>query len=259
MGLRLTVIGPAAAWDDRRGWPSSCYLVEAGRGTRGGDDAILLDMGQGSFAALARRRDPASLRAIFVSHLHPDHGIDLVPLRHWLRYGRAGLAAARIELDAPLGLRERHDALLGQLGFLEDFPGTPLASGRRHAGGLLIDVAPVTHAAPSFAFRVSLAAAGGAGLVYSGDCGRADDLLPLLRRGDTLLCEASFGAGPGADDAIHLTADEAGAVAARAGAARLVLTHIQPDRDRAAAARAARSAFAGQVILARPGLEVELD
>ena len=52
----------------------------------------------------------------------------------------------------------------------------------------------MTHALNSHAFRISSTAEPDApGLVYSGDCGIADDLLPLIRRGDTLLCEASWG------------------------------------------------------------------
>src|SRR3712207_8500480 len=50
----------------------------------------------------------------------------------------------------------------------------------------------------SWAFRLSAAAGDGPGLVYSGDCARADDLLPLIHEGDTLLCEAAFGAGASA-------------------------------------------------------------
>ena len=44
----------------------------------------------------------------------------------------------------------------------------------------MLQAHPVTHAENSHAFRVTDSAdADGPGLVYSGDCGRADDLLPL--------------------------------------------------------------------------------
>ena len=54
------------------------------------------------------------------------------------------------------------------------------------------------HTDDSYAFRVS-AGRSDPGLVYSGDCGDADGLRPLLRPGDTLLSEASYGADPVAD------------------------------------------------------------
>jgi ribonuclease BN (tRNA processing enzyme) len=97
-----------------------------------------------------------------------------------------------------------------------------------------------------------------AGLVYSGDCGEAEDLLALVRPGDTLLCEASFGAEPVPAGVAHLNA-RAAAGTARAGAAgRLVLTHLQPGYDAAAASAAAGVIFSGETLLARPGLLLAL-
>ena len=49
---------------------------------------MVLDIGQGAFPGLVRRIEPATLEGIVVSHLHPDHFVDLVPLRHYLRYQR---------------------------------------------------------------------------------------------------------------------------------------------------------------------------
>ena len=97
----------------------------------------------------------------------------------------------------------------------------------------------------------------GPALAYSGDCGVADDLLPLVRAGDTLLCEAGLGVGPD-DGAPHLTAQEAAGVAARAGASRLVLTHILVERDPPAARAAAAAVFEGPVLLAEPGLQLDI-
>ena len=57
----------------------AAYLV------RLGGSSLLLDLGQGSFPRLAGHLDPATLDAVVISHLHPDHFIDLVPLRHYLR------------------------------------------------------------------------------------------------------------------------------------------------------------------------------
>jgi ribonuclease BN (tRNA processing enzyme) len=246
--LRLTVVGAAAAYSLRAGWPSSCYLVEAG------DDRLLLDIGQGSFGALAAIREPASLGAVFVSHLHPDHGIDLIPLRHYLRYGQHERPPS-VPLHGPAGLRRRMDVLFGEAGFLDGvLPGHALRPGKRRVGRLRVDVARVTHTERSFCFRVSLG--NGPGLVYSGDCGRGADLLALLRAGDTLLCEASFGEGPAVPGVAHLTADQAAEVAAEGRAARLLLTHLLPETDARASLARARAIFRGPTRLARPGLTV---
>lgn len=246
--MRLTVVGCAAAWGSGRDAASSSYLVEHGR------DAIVLDLGQGAFADLRTYRRPETLRAILVSHAHADHCVDLVPLRHYLRY-EAAATPGTVALHGPAGLTQRFDALTGEAGFLGDFPFFPLEPGALELGELGLAVARVTHAADSFAFRVTAGGAA-AGLVYSGDCGDAGDLGSLIQAGDTLLCEASFGAGPVPAGVPHLDARAAGAAARAGHAGRLVLTHIQPGYDEGAALASAAEAFGGPTLLARPGLDV---
>jgi ribonuclease BN (tRNA processing enzyme) len=246
--LRLTVVGPAPAYTRRPDRPSSCYLL------RTDGEALVLDMGQGSFAALAGSLDPSTLRAIFISHSHPDHCIDLVPLRHYLRYGMD--PPGSVELHAPAELRRRFDQLIGEDDFLADLPGDPLEPGDRLLGPFVVRVARVTHTDSSFAFRV--AALEGPGLVYSGDCANESDLLPLIKPGDVLLCEAAFGAGPAAPGAGHLAAAQAAQAAREGGAGRLILTHILDQADEAAAAESAAEVYQGPIDVARPGLVVDL-
>ncbi|CAN5540950.1 MBL fold metallo-hydrolase [soil metagenome] len=250
-GLSLTVVGSGSAYARGAGRASSCYLVEhAGA-------AIVLDLGQGSFAALADLLPPESVLAVFISHLHPDHGVDLVALRHYLKYGLP--TPGHVALHAPHDLRRRYDVLLGEEDFLADLPGDPVVPGERTVGPFIVTAARVTHTESSFGFRVAVAGAEHApGLVYSGDCGRADDLLPLLRPGDTLLSEASFGDLARIPDVAHLTAVEA-ALAAREGrAARLVLTHLLDEADAETSLALAAGTFRGPVELARPGLRVPI-
>jgi ribonuclease BN (tRNA processing enzyme) len=244
--LRLSIVGCAAAYSFRP-WPSSAYLVERG------DDAVLLDLGHGAFAALCGRREPSTLSAMFVSHLHPDHHGDLVPLRHYLKFGRGG---ARVPLHGPADIRAKYDAFLGEPDFLDDLPGGPLETGSVAVGRLTVDVARVTHTDSSFGFRVAPDV--GAGLVYSGDCGVVDEVVHLQRSGDTLLCEASFGEGEPIDGVAHLTARQAGEAARGGGAARLVLTHILPEADLDASRRAAVAEFDGEVLVAEPGMLLEI-
>jgi len=247
--MRLTVVGPGPAYTRRR-CSSSCYLVEHGSA------ALLLDLGHGSFANLARRREPASLTAVLISHLHPDHHIDLVPLRHYLMY--APHPAGHVALHAPSDLRRRYDELNGEAGFLDVLGAEPaLEPGTREIGPFGVTVGRVTHTDASFGFRATLAGSGGPGLVYSGDCGRPEDLVALLRPGDVMLSEASFGNAQPVDEVEHLTATQAGAAARDGGASRLLLTHIL-DENRQGATAAARRVFKGPVELARAGLQVEI-
>src|SRR3954467_12594710 len=105
----LVVLGAGPAYTDRLGATGAAYLV------RRGDDAILLDLGQGSFPRLMAELEPSRLHAIVVSHLHPDHFIDLVSRRHYLVWGRR--SGDRVRVFAPAGLADRIDALHATPGF----------------------------------------------------------------------------------------------------------------------------------------------
>lgn len=253
--LTLTVIGSAAAWSTDPSRPSSCYLVESG------DQAIALDLGQGSFAALAAVRAPETLSAVLVSHLHPDHHVDLVAFRHYLSFARGGSLSSHVELHAPAPLRGRYGAFLNEPGFLGRLHGTDLEPGTFEVGPFAVEAARVTHIDDAFAFRVRLGSAPthAPALVYSGDCGKWSDLVPLVHPGDTLLSEAFWSAGEARAPAMHLTALDAGLAAAEGGAARLVLTHVGEDHDPASAKAAAQRAFGGEVLLAEPGLRLVIE
>ncbi len=142
------------------------------------------------------------------------------------------------------GLRDRLDALNAEAGFsaaaldIED-----LRPGRLAIGTLQLEVARVTHDGQSYAFRVAVP--GATGLVYSGDCGRADDLASLIRPGDTLLSEVSFGPGPVPAGAAHLDGPAVGDLAARTGVARVLLTHLLMAFDPRETVASVRRGFDG--------------
>jgi ribonuclease BN (tRNA processing enzyme) len=256
--MQLTVIGAGPSYTDRRGSVGASYLVRAAGGT------LLLDLGQGAFPNLFASIDPAALDAVVITHLHPDHFVDLVPLRHYLKFEfeppRSVAVVGNADLAARLdGLHGVADWAGPTLGF------EPLSEGIRRIGPFTLEARRVTHTDESCAVRVSLAAGSGAagaadspGLVYSGDCGRADDLVPLIRPGDTLLAEATFGAGPLPVADMHLTSAEAARAAAAGGAARLLLTHVQAGYSRVDALAAAQAAFSGPVRFVTEGDEFEV-
>ena len=107
-----------------------------------------------------------------MSHLHPDHHVDLMALRHLLRYGMG--EPRRVPLWGPAGLRERYDAFLGEPDFLDAaFDGGDVRAGAWRVGPFQVEARPVLHSLNSHGYRVSIAHDTGApGLVYSGDCAR---------------------------------------------------------------------------------------
>jgi ribonuclease BN (tRNA processing enzyme) len=252
--MELIVIGAGPAYTDRRGAAAASFLV------RSGDAALLLDLGQGAFPNLASTMDPSELTAVAVTHLHPDHFVDLVPLRHYLRFEFD--PPRRVRVVGPAGLADRLDALHAHPGFAAASLDIENIGAEQRLGPFLVEARRVHHTEESYGLRVSLAeapggagghgtrgGAGGAGLVYSGDCANADDLVPLIRPGDTLLCEATFGAGPVPPGAEHLDAGAAGRAAGDGHAARLLITHILMGRSRADALAAARASFDAAVLV----------
>ena len=125
--LELYVAGAGPAYTDRVGSTGAAYLL------RTGDAAILLDLGQGSFPRVASQVEPADLLGIVISHPHPDHFIDLVPLRHYLRY--QCVPPRRVTVHGPASLGSRLDALHAEPGFAEAaLDVVPLSAGFRRIG-----------------------------------------------------------------------------------------------------------------------------
>lgn len=247
--MRLTVLGAGPAYTDRPGATGACYLVSEG------DTHLLLDLGQGSFTRVFPSMPPTDLAAVVVSHLHPDHFIDLVAMRHYLRYEFD--PPRRMRVLGPGALADRLDALHAEPGFTaEALDVEVLGEAVRRIGALSLEGRLVAHTDESYGIRV--AGDDGPGLVYSGDCGRADDLAPLVRPGDSLLAEVSFGAGPVPVGVLHLDGPAVGRLAASTGAGRVLLTHLLGGHDPSAAIASVRTLFDGPVEMVWPGSRIEL-
>jgi ribonuclease BN (tRNA processing enzyme) len=243
--LELIVLGAGPAYTDRVGAAGAAYLL------RHADGDLLLDLGQGAFPRLAAGSEPSSLEAVLVSHLHPDHFVDLVPLRHYLRWHLT--PPRRVRVLGPAGLGDRLDGLHAEPGFsAAALDIEPLGVGHRTIGPFDVRTGLVSHTDESYGFRVSVEA--GPGLVYSGDCGRAEDLDALIRPGDVLLSEVSFGPGPVPADTAHLAGPEVGRLALRTGASSVLLTHLLMGHDRdATVASVLAAGFMGPVRIVDPG------
>jgi ribonuclease BN (tRNA processing enzyme) len=244
--LQLDIIGAGPAYTDRPGAVGAAYLV------RNETSAVVLDLGHGTFARLAGTLEPSAIDAVMISHLHPDHFIDLVALRHYLRWEFA--PSRRLRVVGPDGLDGRLDALHAEPGFSAVVLDTEalVDGGRYDVGGLVVAAARIFHTDDSYAFRVARGD-DGVGLVYSGDCGRADDLDVLIRPGDALLVEVSFGPGPATPGAAHLDGPAVGRLAARTAAGRVLLTHLQMGFDEGATIDSVRAAYDGPVTIVWPG------
>ena len=254
------MLGKSPAWQDAGG-ACSGYLVEAG-GT-----SLLLDCGSGVFGKLRSVRDYADVDAVVISHLHGDHILDLVPFASGLTYAPrhqpvpvAGWPGTdhppRPRLIAPPGARDAFRRLCAAAGMREEHierafelheydPGEEV-----EAGGLRLRFHPVPHFLPTNAVEI---AADGARVTYSADSSPSDDLCTFAHGTDLLLIEATLPRPEREGPRGHLTPEEAGDHGRRAGARRLVLTHISDELDPEWARQEAERAFGGPVDVAREG------
>lgn len=241
--LRLIPIGVGGAYA-RPGEVQSAYLVRAG------DAAICLDLGAGALNRLQDEIAPERLSAIVISHLHPDHCADLFSLRVYMSWGPGG--GRRLRILGPAGLRERLIGFAGVAGWDDAFAFEIIEgpTGGTDVDGLRISWAEVPHGPPTFAIRVG---AGGDSVTYGADCAPNDALVELASGTQLLVAECSHGAQPLPPEPIHLSGREAGEIASRAGAGRLLLTHCYPEHDRDAALDLAQASFSGPIDWARQG------
>lgn len=229
--------------------PASCYLVTARDSER--EWRILLDLGSGALGALQRHTDPLTLDAVVLSHLHPDHCLDLTGLKVMRGHGPRP-AQEPLDVWAPAGAGER---MARAYGVQQPEPMTGMTFNEL-ADSVAFEVGPFTitpyavlHPVPAFGLRVEAA---GRVLAYSGDTDSCPGLGPLLAGADLALVEASFLEGRDEGRGIHLTARRAAQAAVDAGARRLVLTHLPPWTDPATAVEEAAHVWRGEVELAVP-------
>ncbi|MPY78329.1 MAG: MBL fold metallo-hydrolase [Actinophytocola sp.] len=251
--MRLTILGCAGSVPGPN-TNASGYLLEA-------DGFVLgLELGNGTVSQLQADRSPFDLDALVFSHLHPDHCADFGALTvirryhpHWPEgtpvrlpvYGPADTEQRLINLYAP-NEPERAETDLGDVYQFHPLPTTEPFQ----IGTFEVTAYEVLHPTPAYGLRVSH---GDTTLAYTGDTGVCPALDVLARDADVLLSEASW---TDADDrplGVHMSGVEAGQLAHRARARRLLLTHVAPWTDRAKIYAEARTTFDGPLELVEQG------
>ncbi len=252
--MRLTVLGGAAA-SPNPGQGCSSYLVESD-GVR-----ILLDCGSDTLSTLRSVTDFRSIEAILISHVHSDHTLDLVPYRYGLKYAPGG-PSRPIPLWMPPGgggFLHRLAAAFGSSAdevqsFFDVFavreydPRQPA-----EIGPFAIRFQPTRHFIPCWAMRLDV---DGTSLVYLADTGPDEALVDFSRDADLLICEGTH-INPPPEPVGHMTARQAGEIAAAAGVCKLLLTHLWAELGFDRYRQEAESAFS-PVVIAEPKLVIEV-
>ncbi|ADB30938.1 beta-lactamase domain protein [Kribbella flavida DSM 17836] len=243
--MKLTVLGCSGSVPGPDS-PASGYLVTAD------GFHLVLDLGSGALGALQRHIAVPQIGAIGLSHLHPDHCMDLCGLYVAAKYSPAA-PFPRIPVFGPSGTAARMALAYD----LPDDPGMEEELDFRswqeiqQIGPFTVRTAPMVHPVPAYAIRVEH---GNKSLTYTGDTGPNEALVELARGTDLLLSEAALQDNdPRNPPDLHLTPADAGEHAKRAGAKRLVITHVPPWYDRDVQTDHARRTYPGEVHTAFPG------
>ena len=232
--------------------PASCYLLRAEHDGR--EVNLLLDLGSGALGALQRHIDPADLDAVMVSHLHPDHCVDLLGLYVTRKYQPSGPLTDPLPVYGPQDTGERMEQAyhgLEEGGMNNEFVFHGLVDRQSvTVGPFTVTPFRVNHPVETYGFRVE---ADGSVLAYSGDTDTCDALTPLFTGADLVLADSAFVDGRDKARDIHLSGSRAAPAALDAGGVgRLMLTHLPAWNDPAVCRAQASEVWPGEVELARP-------
>ena len=261
--MELTVVGCSGSTSGPDS-PASCYLLRAPY--QGRTYTLVMDLGPGAFGALYRYLDdPKEVDAIALSHLHPDHCLDMcafyvgaqysatAPWPTQAVYGPRGagqrLAAAYEVASVDPGPTEPEPSIADHFDYHEWQP-------EQQIGPFDVRTVRVDHPVETYALRVQERAADNgmpASMVFSGDTGPCDQLIELARDVDLLLVEAAFLHRSDNPTGIHLSGRQAAEIGQAAGVGEVVLTHIPPWHDPQAVLREATPYSTAPVALAASG------
>jgi len=225
--MKLTILGNNGPYPAAGGACSS-YLLSSDSGNTN----VLIECGTGMLAALPKYIAYEALDAVILSHLHFDHMSDILPLQYALQFHPRQEPLPVYAPENPPAVR----SLLNAPCY------APQAMQEARIGEMHISFCPVRHPVESFALRVEC---GGKVFVYTGDSNDVDILDSFAADADVLLADAGLSNAHWNPNAPHMSAAGCGSLAARCGAKRLLLTHLNPRYSAKELEAEAQAAFPG--------------
>jgi ribonuclease Z len=245
----LLGVGTGVPDEDRE----STHMVWDGPG-----GPLLIDAGGSTYQRLLKAGvDPQQLTGVLLTHSHCDHINGLPSLLFSLRLaGRTqplpiyGLAPTLAIVQAIVSAFQL-EQVVANIEWKEIAAGDEVPLGE----GWLLQTALTVHSRPCLALR--FANADGRALVYSADTEPCEAVATLAQGAQVLIHEATT-PGPFAG---HTSPQQAGEVALRAGAQRLILVHYSPRwtmSEADALAAIATTGFTGQAEIGREQQVIEV-
>lgn len=244
--MNLTILGSGTCAVTRQRSCSSYYL-------QAGATKFLLDMGFGALRRMTEAGiDYREIDVILCTHYHLDHIGDLSSFLMATRYTPGFERKKPLTLIGPQGFQSFlfgcrdlfGDWLLPtdeyELNIIE------LEAEQYRLDNCVIQALPMRHTKQSNGYRFECE---NKSFVYSGDTGPCDEIVQLADNADVALIECSF-----PDDQpfeFHLTPQQAGEIAEKAGVKKLVLTHFYPMMDSIDVKSACAQVYNGDIQIAQ--------
>jgi ribonuclease BN (tRNA processing enzyme) len=220
---------------------------------------IFFDGGGGSLRQMPRLGlDFRKIDFHYITHFHPDHVIDLIPLLFAMNYTVDFRRSDPLHIVGPIGLKDFYERMRGIFGRWIEAHTYPLYfheadESRIDFRDFSVETLPMAHVEPSIGFRVE---AEGRSLVYSGDTDDCPNIVRLGKEADLLILECSFPEERKKEG--HLTPALAGRIARQAECNKLLLTHFYPVFQNSDIRSLCSQEFGGDILLAVDGMKVSV-
>ncbi|MDY6863222.1 MAG: MBL fold metallo-hydrolase [Thermodesulfobacteriota bacterium] len=251
--MEVIILGSGTAIPNiERGGPSIMVFPDY-------DHFLLFDLGLGTMRSLLKVGiSPGDIKEIYLTHLHPDHTSELVPLLFAFRN--------------PEFRRDSDLTIVGPPGFINFYKGLKNIYGkwideyyyRLNLAETLnktwvrdecrIKSHEVIHTKYSLAYRIENNR--NSAVVYSGDTDYCEEIIGISKRAELLILECAHPEGMKIEG--HLTPALAGKIAEEAKVKKLILTHFYPVCKNYDLMTPCKKYFSGEVILARDLLKIKV-
>ena len=227
------------------------------------NELVLFDMGPGTLRQMARiGLHHERVGHIFLTHFHPDHSADLAHFLFATKYPAILAHRFPFHISGPKGIRRFLEKIQEAYHPWLDVP-SPLLhihelnddkEDQRKYLHFDITSRPTLHTAPSLAYRII--SREGKQIVYAGDTAFCDDVVFIAEECDLLILECSFPEGQEVEG--HLTPSQAGRIAQRSRAKKLLLLHFYPEVLKTDVVEQCRSTYQGELIIGQDLLHLNI-
>jgi ribonuclease BN (tRNA processing enzyme) len=251
--MEITILGSGTSIpSNRRSSPSILVNID--------NNNILLDTGPGSLRQLKKTNISLNqINTIIYSHFHIDHISDMLPFIFSSKYNREEPRTTDLKIIGPIGLKKLYNDLLHAHGrqIVPDsfaIEWIEAAESNLKFNKYIINTCKIKHTDNSIAIKLTVS--NGKTAVYSGDTDYCPEIIKLARDCDLLILECSFPDNLKVKG--HLTPSEAGRIASKTSAKKLLLTHFYPQCDFADILTPVKHCYNGEIIAAEDLLKISI-